>query len=186
MNIKVPTYLTLGRILIAPVLVIVVYLKGDFWHWIACILFAVAGFTDFLDGLIARIFKQKSKFGRILDPLADKVLVSTALALLIMEDLIKNYDVIAAIIIIIREILISGLREYLAKTAARIRVTGLAKLKTVIQITAISILLAGEPGNQFLFGYGVLIGIILLWTSAALTLVTGYIYLKKGIDYIDK
>ncbi|MFM7673357.1 MAG: CDP-diacylglycerol--glycerol-3-phosphate 3-phosphatidyltransferase [Candidatus Fonsibacter sp.] len=186
MKIKVPTYLTLGRILIAPILVLVVYLKGDFWNWIACILFAIAGFTDFLDGLIARVFKQKSKFGKILDPLADKVLVSTALALLIMEDLIQHYNVIAAIVIIIREILISGLREYLAKTAARIRVTGLAKLKTVLQMTAISVLLAGEPGNEFLFGNGVMIGIILLWSSAILTLVTGYIYLKKGIDYIDK
>lgn len=186
MKIKVPTYLTLGRILIAPILVVVVYLKGDFWNWIACILFAIAGFTDFLDGLIARVFKQKSKFGKILDPLADKVLVSTALALLIMEDLIQHYNVIAAIVIIIREILISGLREYLAKTAARIRVTGLAKLKTVLQMTAISVLLAGEPGNEFLVGYGLMIGIILLWSSAVLTLVTGYIYLKKGIDYIDK
>jgi len=186
MKIKVPTYLTLGRILIAPILVVVVYLKGDFWNWIACILFAIAGFTDFLDGLIARVFKQKSKFGKILDPLADKVLVSTALALLIMEDLIQHYNVIAAIVIIIREILISGLREYLAKTAARIRVTGLAKLKTVLQMTAISVLLAGEPGNEFLFNYGLIIGIILLWSSAVLTLVTGYIYLKKGIDYIDK
>jgi len=182
---KIPNILTIGRILIAPILIIVFYFPGELSDWLACTIFVIAAFTDYLDGFFARLYKQQSKFGELLDPIADKVLVSTALALLIMSQAIKGPHVVAAIIIITREILISGLREFLAKAQIYIPVTNLSKGKTVIQMIAISILLAGNTGDKFLFNYGIQLGIYLLWMSAMLTLWTGYAYLRKGIDLID-
>ena len=182
---KIPNILTIGRILIAPILIVVFYFPGELSDWLACAIFVIAAFTDYLDGFFARLYKQQSKFGELLDPIADKVLVSTALALLIMSQIIKGPHVVAAIIIITREILISGLREFLAKAQIYIPVTNLSKGKTVIQMIAISILLAGSTGDQFLFNYGIQLGTYLLWMSAILTLWTGYAYLRKGIDLID-
>ena len=182
---KIPNILTIGRILVAPILIVVFYFPGELSDWLACIIFVIAAFTDYLDGFFARLYKLQSKFGELLDPIADKVLVSTALALLIMSQTIKGPHVVAAIIIITREILISGLREFLAKAQVYIPVTNLSKGKTVIQMVAISILLAGNTGDQFLFNYGIQLGTYLLWMSAILTLWTGYAYLRKGIDLID-
>ena len=182
---KIPNILTIGRILVAPILIVVFYFPGELSDWLACAIFVIAAFTDYLDGFFARLYKQQSKFGELLDPIADKVLVSTALALLIMSQTIKGPHVVAAIIIITREILISGLREFLAKAQIYIPVTNLSKGKTVIQMIAISILLAGNTGDQFLFNYGIQLGTYLLWMSAILTLWTGYAYLRKGIDLID-
>jgi CDP-diacylglycerol--glycerol-3-phosphate 3-phosphatidyltransferase/cardiolipin synthase len=182
---KIPNILTIGRILVAPILIVVFYFPGELSDWLACIIFVIAAFTDYLDGFFARLYKLQSKFGELLDPIADKVLVSTALALLIMSQTIKVPHVVAAIIIITREILISGLREFLAKAQVYIPVTNLSKGKTVIQMIAISILLAGNTGDKFLFNYGIQLGIYLLWMSAMLTLWTGYAYLRKGIDLID-
>ena len=182
---KIPNILTIGRILVAPILIVVFYFPGELSDWLSCVIFVIAAFTDYLDGFFARLYKQQSKFGELLDPIADKVLVSTALALLIMSQTIKGPHVVAAIIIITREILISGLREFLAKAQVYIPVTNLSKGKTVIQMIAISILLAGSTGDQFLFNYGIQLGTYLLWMSAILTLWTGYAYLRKGIDLID-
>jgi CDP-diacylglycerol--glycerol-3-phosphate 3-phosphatidyltransferase/cardiolipin synthase len=182
---KIPNILTIGRILIAPILVVIYYFSGELSDWLSCIIFVIAAFTDYLDGFFARLYKQQSKFGELLDPIADKVLVATALALLIMSQTIKGPHVIAAIIIITREILVSGLREFLAKARIYIPVTNLSKGKTIIQMAAISILLAGNSGDKFLFDYGIDLGICLLWMSAILTLWTGYAYLRKGIDLID-
>ena len=149
-------------------------------------LFVIASFTDFLDGLLARIYKEESKLGELLDPIADKIIVATALLLLVMDQTIKNYEVIAAIIILTREILISGLREFLAKGKIKLPVSNLAKLKTFLQMFSISLLLLGDTGNKILNfqDYNAqTIGIILLWLSAFLTLYTGYDYLRKGIDH---
>ena len=121
-----------------------------------------------------------------LDPIADKILVAAALILLVMNGTIKNYEVIAAIIILTREILISGLREFLAKVSVTMPVNSLSKLKTFLQMLSIAILLTGESGNKIINfqDYNAqTIGIILLWLSAFLTLYTGYDYLAKGIDY---
>ena len=129
---------------------------------------------------------EESKLGELLDPIADKIIVATALILLVMDGTIKNYEVIAAIIILTREILISGLREFLAKGKVNMPVSSLAKLKTFLQMFSISILLLGDTGNKFLNfqDYNAqTIGIILLWLSAFLTLYTGYDYLRKGIDH---
>lgn len=122
----------------------------------------------------------------MLDPIADKIIVATALILLVMSGTIKHYEVIAAIIILTREILISGLREFLARGQIKLPVTNLAKLKTFLQMVAIALLLTGETGNKILNfqDYNAqTIGIILLWLSAFLTLYTGYEYLRKGIDH---
>ena len=148
--------------------------------------FMPASFTDFLDGLLARMYKEESKLGELLDPIADKIIVAAALILLVMDGTIKNYEVVAAIIILTREILISGLREFLAKGKIKLPVSNLAKLKTFLQMFSISILLTGETGNKIINfqDYNAqTIGIILLWFSACLTLYTGYDYLRKGIDH---
>ena len=186
MKFKFPNYLTIGRIIIVPIFVFAFYLPGFYGDVIPFALFLIASFTDFLDGLLARMYKEESKLGELLDPIADKIIVATALILLVMDGTIKNYEVIAAIIILTREILISGLREFLAKSQISMPVSGLAKFKTFIQMFAIAILLTGESGNKVINfqDYNAhSIGIILLWLSAFLTLHTGYDYVKKGIDH---
>ena len=186
MKIKIPNYLTIGRIIIVPIFVISFYLPGFYGDVIPFSLFIVASFTDFLDGLLARMFKEESKLGELLDPIADKIIVAAALILLVMNGTIKNYEVIAAIIILTREILISGLREFLAIGRIKLPVSILAKYKTFLQMFSISILLTGETGNKIINfqDYNAqTIGIILLWLSAFLTLYTGYEYLKKCIDH---
>ena len=186
MKLKIPNILTIGRIIIVPIFVVTFFIPGLFGDLIPFFLFVIASFTDYLDGLLARLFKEESKLGELLDPIADKILVAAALILLVMNGTIKNYEVIAAIIILTREILISGLREFLAKGQVAMQVTSLSKLKTVIQMVSIAILLTGESGNKIINfqDYNAqTIGIILLWLSAALTLFTGYDYMRKGIDH---
>ena len=183
---KIPNILTIGRIIIVPFFVLAFYLPGFYGDLTAFALFVVASFTDFLDGMLARMLGEESKLGELLDPIADKIIIATALILLVMDGTIKNYEVIAAIIILTREILISGLREFLAKGQIKLPVSNLAKLKTVLQMVAISLLLSGDTGNKILNfqDYNAqTIGIILLWLSAFLTLFTGYEYLRKGIDH---
>ena len=183
---KIPNILTVGRILIVPFFVLAFYLPGFYGDLTALILFIVASFTDFLDGMLARLLGEESKLGELLDPIADKIIVAAALILLVMDGTIRNYEVIAAIIILTREILVSGLREFLAKGKIKLPVSNLAKLKTVLQMVSIALLLSGETGNKIINfqDYNAqTIGIILLWLSAALTLFTGYEYMRKGIDH---
>ena len=185
MKIKIPNILTIGRIIIVPIFVLSFYIPGVVGDLVPFFLFVVASFTDFLDGLIARLYKEESKLGELLDPIADKILVAAALVLLVMNGIIKNLEVIAAIIILTREILISGLREFLAKRKeSTLPVTSLSKFKTFIQMFSIAMLLTGETGNKIINfqDYNAqTIGIILLWIAAFLTLYTGYDYLRKGI-----
>ena len=183
---KIPNYLTIGRIIIVPLFVFTYYLPGFYGDVIPFALFVLASFTDFLDGLLARMYKEESKLGELLDPIADKIIVATALILLVMDGTIKNFEVVAAIIILTREILISGLREFLAGGRIKLPVSNLAKAKTFLQMFAISALLTGETGNKIINfqDYNAqTIGMILLWLSAFLTLFTGYEYLRKGIDH---
>ena len=182
----IPNILTIGRIFIVPFFVLAFYLPGFYGDLTALILFIIASFTDFLDGMLARMLGEESKLGELLDPIADKIIVATALILLVMDGTIKNYEVIAAIIILTREILISGLREFLAIGKIKLPVSSLAKLKTVLQMVSIALLLSGDTGNKIINfqDYNAqTIGIILLWLSAALTLFTGYDYMRKGIDH---
>jgi cardiolipin synthase len=183
---KIPNILTIGRIILVPFFVLAFYLPGFYGDLTAFAIFVIASFTDFLDGMLARMMGEESKLGELLDPIADKIIVATALILLVMDGTIRHYEVIAAIIILTREILISGLREFLAKGQIKLPVSNLAKLKTFLQMLAISLLLTGETGNKILNfqDYNAqTIGIILLWLSAFLTLYTGYEYLRKGIDH---
>jgi CDP-diacylglycerol--glycerol-3-phosphate 3-phosphatidyltransferase/cardiolipin synthase len=187
MKIKIPNILTIGRIIIVPFFVISFFLPGFYGEIIPFLLFILASFTDFLDGLLARLYKEESKLGELLDPIADKIIVSAALILLVMNETIQNYEVIAAIIILTREILISGLREFLSNVQVKIPVSSLAKGKTFIQMFSIAILLTGETGNKIINfeNYNAqTVGIILLWLSAFLTLYTGYDYVRKGIGHI--
>jgi len=187
MKIKIPNILTIGRIIIVPFFVISFFLPGFYGEIIPFLLFILASFTDFLDGLLARLYKEESKLGELLDPIADKIIVSTALILLVMIETIQNYEVIAAIIILTREILISGLREFLSEIQNKKSVANLANVKTLIQMFSIAILLTGETGNKIINfeDYNAqTVGIILLWLSAFLTLYTGYDYVRKGIEHV--
>ena len=187
MKIKIPNILTIGRIIIVPFFVISFFLPGFYGEIIPFLLFILASFTDFLDGLLARLYKEESKLGELLDPIADKIIVSTALILLVMNETIQNYEVIAAIIILTREILISGLREFLSDIQIKMPVSGLAKVKTFIQMFSIAILLTGETGNKIINfeDYNAqTVGIMFLWLSAFLTLYTGYDYVRKGIEHV--
>lgn len=181
--LKIPNILTIGRIILVPILVFVFFVPGPLGDWLACGIFIIASFTDFVDGFLARLLKQQSRLGEMLDPIADKIIVVTALVLLVKNDVIAEINIVAAIIILCREILVSGLREYLAKFKLKMPVSQLAKVKTFFQMFSISILLAGNSGDKLLGGYGLEIGITLLWLSAILTVYTGYDYIKKGIDH---
>ena len=186
MKLKIPNILTIGRIILAPIFIGTFFLPGAMGDLIPFFIFVLASFTDFLDGLLARLYKEESKLGELLDPIADKIIVASALVLLVMDGTIINYEVIAAIIILIREILISGLREFLAKAQVSIQATKLAKFKTFVQMFSIAILLTGESGNKIInFGdYNAhSIGIILLWIAAFLTIYTGYDYVRKKIHH---
>ena len=186
MNLKIPNILTIGRIILAPIFIATYYLPGAMGDWIPFVIFVLASFTDFLDGLLARLYKEESKLGELLDPVADKIIVASALVLLVMDNTIEGYEVIAAIVIMTREILISGLREFLAKVQVTVPVTKLAKFKTFIQMFAIATLLTGESGNK-IFNFGDYnaqsIGIILLGLAAFLTIYTGYDYVRKRIHH---
>ena len=187
---NLPNILTYGRILAVPLIVLCFFLEGrlrssDFARWSALGLFMAASVTDYLDGYLARIWQQTSNIGRMLDPIADKLLVSTCLLLLAADPArtIHGWSLWAAIIILCREILVSGLREYLAELKVSVPVTRLAKWKTTIQMVAIGFLLAGPAGAKVL-PYTVEIGITLLWISALVTLYTGYDYFRAGLKHI--
>ncbi len=187
---NIPNLLTYGRIFAVPAIVLCFFVEGrlqssDFARWSALGLFILASVTDYLDGYLARIWQQTSNIGKMLDPIADKLLVSTCLILLAAdsEGTIAGWTLWAAIIILCREILVSGLREYLAALKVSVPVTRLAKWKTTLQMFAIGFLLAGPAGDEIL-PYTTLIGIVLLWISALVTLYTGYDYFRAGAKHI--
>jgi cardiolipin synthase len=177
-----PNLLTMSRIAVIPILVILLYFDGHFWRWVAFCLFAVACITDFFDGYLARSRKQVSELGRFLDPIADKLLVAAVILVLVAERRISGWSVLPALIILCREILVSGLREYLAGVNVGMPVSQLAKWKTLLQMVALGVLILGDQG---LPPWPVtLIGEAGLWAAAALTLVTGYDYLKAGLRHM--
>jgi|ERR1043166_1554656 CDP-diacylglycerol---glycerol-3-phosphate 3-phosphatidyltransferase len=187
---SVPNVLTYARIAAVPTVVACMYwadiLQGGLWlRWIALVIFIAAGVTDFFDGYFARVWSQQSTFGRMLDPIADKLLVASCLLMLAANGTIKGWSLWAAIVILCREILVSGLREYLAqlRVSVSVPVTRLAKWKTTAQLVAIGFLLAGEAGDRIL-PVVTLTGLTLLWMSALLTLYTGYDYLRVGVRHL--
>lgn len=179
-----PNFLTLGRIVLIPALILAFALEGHFGDWLAVAIFSLAAITDFFDGWLARKLDVQSGFGRMLDPIADKLMVATCLLLLAAGQVIDGFHVLAAIIILCREILVSGLREYLMELHVTLPVSTLAKYKTTIQMIAIGFLLSGEAGNAFLPGAHI-IGLGLLWLAAMLTLATGYDYVRQGLAHAE-
>ncbi|WP_394891075.1 CDP-diacylglycerol--glycerol-3-phosphate 3-phosphatidyltransferase [Mesorhizobium sp. AaZ16] len=187
---NLPNMLTYARILAVPMVVLCFFLEGrlqssEFARWSALVIFIAASVTDYLDGYLARAWQQTSNIGRMLDPIADKLLVATCLLLLAADTdrTIAGWSLWAAIIILCREILVSGLREYLAALKVSVPVTQLAKWKTAIQMIAIAFLLLGPAGDKMV-PYWTQIGIFLLWVSAIVTLYTGYDYFRAGAKHI--
>lgn len=185
---SVPNILTYARIVAVPAVVACLYWAdirdaGLWLRWVALAIFISAAVTDFLDGYFARIWGQHSNFGRMLDPIADKLLVASCLLMLAADGTVKGWSVWAAIIILCREILVSGLREYLAVLRVSVPVTRLAKWKTTAQLVAIGFLLAGRAGDQILPAT-TLIGLTLLWVSAIVTLYTGWDYFRAGVRHL--
>jgi cardiolipin synthase len=181
-----PNVLTLSRIGAIPLLVLLVALQTPWANFLAALVFTLAGITDYLDGKLARERLQLSDFGRMLDPIADKLLIGATLMALVGFGHLPGYGIYPAIVIMLREILVSGLREYLAEIKVGLPVTKLAKWKTGVQMVALGLLLLGENGAHVI-GLGVLpmawIGGTLLWIAAVLTLVTGWDYLIAGLRH---
>ena len=174
----IPNILTISRIIVIPLIIACFYLDKVVWNKLAAALFLYATITDFLDGYLARLWSYHSNFGRMLDPIADKLLVGAIIVVLV--DL-KQIDVIPAIAIICREILVSGLREFLAQIKVSIPVSNLAKIKTATQMTAIFILILGEELTGF--KYVIEMGNVAFWVSSLLTIITGYAYVKTALKY---
>ncbi len=179
---NLPNSLTYGRIALIPLLVSTFYFPGDFGDWLALGIFAAAGMTDFFDGYLARSMQQQSVLGAMLDPIADKLLVGAAIVMLVYSRRIDEINVVSAVIILCREFLVSGLREFLAGLKVSVPVTRLAKWKTAGQMVALGFLLAGEAGDKVV-PYNHEIGIAGLWVAALLTLYTGYDYLRAGLRH---
>src|SRR4249919_2419375 len=194
--LALPNLLTYGRIVAVPVVVGCMFsqsiLDGGLWlRWVALVIFVGAAISDFLDGYFARAWAQQSSLGRMLDPIADKLLVSSSLLMLAAEETIHGWALLAAVVILCREILVSGLREYLAELRVGVPVTRLAKWKTTGQMVAVGFLIAGEAGDRVLSTITKInvpvvteIGILLLWLSAILTLYTGWDYMRAGVQYM--
>ena len=196
-GMNIPNLLTMGRIWAIPVIVLTMFLdtvgeKSDkpAWAWIGVLLFALAGLTDYMDGYLARHLKQLSRFGRILDPIADKLLVGSILIMLAWQGKLNGLGglmVVPALIILCREFLVSGLREFLAEIRVGCPVTKLAKWKTTCQMIALPVLMVANPdysgfASKFLTG----LGWVALWGAALLTIKTGYDYWKSGRKYMDE
>jgi CDP-diacylglycerol---glycerol-3-phosphate 3-phosphatidyltransferase len=185
-----PNILTYSRIAVIPVVVGCMFwqsiLDGGLWlRWVALAFFIAAAVSDFLDGYLARMWGQQSSLGRMLDPIADKLLVSSCLLMAAGEGTIRGWALFAAIVILCREILVSGLREYLAELRVSVPVTRLAKWKTTVQLIAIGFLIAGDAGDAIV-PVITWIGIMLLWLSALLTIYTGWDYLQAGVHHLTR
>lgn len=182
---SLPMVLTFARIAAIPLLVVLFQFDGDGWRYFACALYTAAAVTDYLDGYLARAWKQQSKLGRIFDPIADKLLVASTILLLVASQRVSGIDVLAALVILCREVLVSGLREFLAELRAKLPVSRLAKWKTGMQMTALGFLIVGDASMTAWFPV-VLVGEALLWIAAVLTLITGYDYLALGLRHLDE
>jgi len=188
--LAVPNLLTYARIAAVPAVVACLYwqdiLQGGEWlRWVALAIFIAAGVTDILDGYFARKWGELSSFGRMLDPIADKLLVASCLLMLAADGTIRGWSLWAAIVILCREILVSGLREYLAELRVSVPVTRLAKWKATLQLVAVGFLLAGDAGDAIV-PVVTPIGLSLLWLSALLTLYTGWDYFRAGVKHLIK
>jgi len=183
-NWNLPNLLTYGRVAAVPLVVAFLFWPAEAWaRWTALAIYAAAAITDFFDGYLARAWALQSSLGRMLDPIADKLLVAAALLMLVADKTIAGWSLWAAIIILCREILVSGLREYLAELRVPVPVTAVAKWKTAAQMIALGFLIAGPAAEAALPG-AIAIGVTLLWIAAILTLYTGWDYFKASYDHV--
>jgi cardiolipin synthase len=183
---SLPNLLTLSRIVAIPLIIATFYVPGPSARWVACVLFVAAAVTDFFDGYFARRRNSVSSLGRFLDPIADKLLVAAVLLMLTAFGRLSltQYSVLPALVILLREILVSGLREYLAELRVGMPVSALAKWKTGLQMTALPVLLVGTEAPDWLPAQP--IGEVFLWIAAALTLITGWDYLRAGLKHMQE
>jgi CDP-diacylglycerol--glycerol-3-phosphate 3-phosphatidyltransferase len=182
--LSLPNLLTYGRLAAVPAVVALLYWPEDRWsRWFALAIFVAAAITDYLDGYFARAYAQQSALGRMLDPIADKLLVAACLLMLVADKTITSWHIWAAIVILCREILVSGLREFLAELKVSVPVSRVAKWKTTLQLVAVGFLIAGPAGETVLPGT-IAIGIVLLWVAAILTIYTGWDYFRSGIGHL--
>lgn len=180
--LSLPNLLTLSRIAVIPLVVATFYMDGVWPRWLACVLFVAAAITDWFDGYLARSRNEVSVLGRFLDPIADKLLVGAVVFMLSAFDRIDAASILPALVILLREILVSGLREYLAELRVGMPVTRLAKWKTGVQMVALPVLLVGDAGPAILHPKA--LGEFGLWLAAILTLVTGWDYLRAGLGHM--
>jgi cardiolipin synthase len=181
-----PMTLTLSRIIAIPVVVALFYVQGDWIRYIACAIYTAAAVTDYFDGYFARAWQQQTKLGRIFDPIADKLLVAATILMLVAVGRIGGLDVLPALVILCREVLVSGLREFLAEiNKHNLPVSRLAKWKTGIQMTALGFLIVGDAAPTAWFPV-MLVGQVGLWVAALLTLITGYDYLAEGLKHVGE
>jgi cardiolipin synthase len=178
-----PNALTILRILLVPVFAITFVLHGDAARLVSFVIFCVAAASDVLDGLAARKLRARSEFGRMLDPIADKILVAVALMMLVWRQVVTDWALIPALVILAREILVSGLREFLATAAVSVPVTRLAKMKTVLQMIAIGAMILAPVLDKIVPG-ALGIARLLLWIAAVLTVYTGFIYFRAGLAHM--
>jgi len=183
MLLTLPNLLTASRILVVPLLVALLYHQAAWASWAALALFVGASLTDWADGYFARRRQAVTPLGRFLDPIADKFLVAAVLVMLVASDRVTGLPVVAVLLILCRELLVSGLREYLAGMGAQMPVSRLAKWKTAVQMVALGVLIVGEAGPDPLPVR--LIGEGLLWLALVLTIVTGWDYMKKGFVHMQ-
>ena len=181
---NLPNILTYGRVVAVPIVAGLLFWPAEPWaRWTALGVYALAAVTDFFDGYLARAWSQQSSLGRMLDPIADKLLIAAALLMLSADGSIAGASLWAAIVILCREILVSGLREYLAELRVSVPVTAVAKWKTTAQLISVGFLIAGPAGESAAPGAHV-IGIVLLWVAASLTLYTGWDYMKASVQHV--
>ncbi len=181
--LTLPNMLTLSRILAVPILVFLLWKPSWFDYAITFVLYCVVGITDYFDGYLARAWGQQSALGRMLDPIADKLLVASSLLMLVADETIVGWSLWAAMVILCREILVSGLREFLAGLKVSVPVSRVAKWKTMLQLVAVGFLIAGPAGDRIL-PWTTDIGIVLLWAAAILTIYTGWDYFQAGIRHV--
>jgi cardiolipin synthase (CMP-forming) len=181
---NLPNILTSGRVLAVPAVTALLFWHKEGWmRWLALAIFVAAAVTDYFDGYLARAWRQQSTLGRMLDPIADKLLVAATLLMLVHAGTIQSWSIWAAIVILCREILVSGLREFLAELRVSVPVTALAKWKTTLQLVAIGFLIAG-PAGEVLFPGIVTLGLVLLWIAAGLTIYTGWDYMRASMKHV--
>ena len=184
--LNVPNILTYGRIAAAPLVGATYYIPGNWGPWIAFTIFVVASITDYFDGYLARAWQQQSALGRMLDPIADKLLVSVAILVLAVDGMFDGTSFWAAVIILMREIFVSGLREFLAELRVSVPVTRLAKWKTTMQLIAVAALLIAPALQGARQGFIINLGLTFFWATAVVTLYTGYDYFRAGLKHLVK